>query len=112
MASTYHDAAAHSKIHQAPLKPKKSKVSWIEDDIKLVQMWNEGLRGNTSLLPSLTGVKGPSGYAVRQNSKRDLVQGPVVLEPEEQPIALLALGYVSEPTTTLSIESEKSQEIP
>jgi hypothetical protein len=41
-ASTYHDAAAHSKIHQAPLKPKKSKVSWMEDDIKLVQMWNEG----------------------------------------------------------------------
>jgi hypothetical protein len=41
-ASTHHDAAAHSKIHQAPLKPKKSKVSWIEDDIKLVQMWNEG----------------------------------------------------------------------
>ncbi|PVH69350.1 hypothetical protein DL98DRAFT_360525, partial [Cadophora sp. DSE1049] len=27
-----HDAAPHSKIHQAPLKPKKSKVSWIEDD--------------------------------------------------------------------------------
>jgi hypothetical protein len=41
-ASTHHDAAAHSKIHQAPLKPKKSKVLWIEDDIKLVQMWNEG----------------------------------------------------------------------
>jgi len=37
-----HDAAAHSKIHQAPLKPKKSKVSWVEDDIKLAQMWNEG----------------------------------------------------------------------
>jgi hypothetical protein len=36
------DAAAHSQIHQAPLKPKKSKVSWIEDDIKLAQMWNEG----------------------------------------------------------------------
>jgi hypothetical protein len=35
-ASTHHDAAAHSKIYQAPLKPKKSKVSWIEDDIKLV----------------------------------------------------------------------------
>jgi hypothetical protein len=30
-----HDAAPHSKIHQAPLKPKKSKVSWIEDDVKL-----------------------------------------------------------------------------
>jgi hypothetical protein len=37
-----HDAAAHSKIHQAPLKPKKSKVSWVKDDIKLAQMWNEG----------------------------------------------------------------------
>jgi hypothetical protein len=37
-----HDAAAHSKIHQAPLKPKKSKVSWVEDDIKLAQMWNGG----------------------------------------------------------------------
>jgi hypothetical protein len=36
-----HDAAAHSKIHQAPLKPKKSK--WTEEeDIKLLQMWNEG----------------------------------------------------------------------
>jgi hypothetical protein len=40
--STHHDAATHSKIHQAPLQPKKSKVSWIEDDIKLVQMLNEG----------------------------------------------------------------------
>jgi hypothetical protein len=37
-----HDAAAHSQIQQAPLKPKKSKVSWVEDDIKLAQMWNEG----------------------------------------------------------------------
>jgi hypothetical protein len=38
-----HDAAAHSKIHQAPLKPKKSKISWTEEeDIKLLQMWNEG----------------------------------------------------------------------
>jgi hypothetical protein len=36
-----HDAAAHSKIYQAPLKPKKSK--WTEEeDIKLLQMWNEG----------------------------------------------------------------------
>jgi len=35
-ASTHHDATAHSKIYQALLKPKKSKVSWIEDDIKLV----------------------------------------------------------------------------
>jgi len=37
-----YDAAAHSQIHQVPLKPKKSKVSWVEDDIKLAQMWNEG----------------------------------------------------------------------
>jgi hypothetical protein len=38
-----HDAAAHSKIHQAPLKPKKSKVPWTEEeDVKLLQMWNEG----------------------------------------------------------------------
>jgi hypothetical protein len=37
-----HDATEHSKIHQAPLKPKKSRVSWVEDDIKLAQMWNEG----------------------------------------------------------------------
>jgi len=36
------DAAAHSKIHQAPSKPKKSKVPWTEEeDIKLLQMWNE-----------------------------------------------------------------------
>jgi hypothetical protein len=46
------------------------------------------------LLNSLTGVKGPPGYAVRQNSKSDLVQGPVVLELEEQPIAPLALGLL------------------
>jgi hypothetical protein len=37
-----HNAAAYSKIHQALLKPKKSKVSWIEDDIKLVQILNKG----------------------------------------------------------------------
>jgi len=37
-----HNVAEHSKIHQAPLKPKKSRVSWVEDDIKLAQMWNEG----------------------------------------------------------------------
>lgn len=35
-ASTHHDTAVYSKVHQALLKPKKSKVSWIEDDIKLV----------------------------------------------------------------------------
>jgi len=38
-----YDAAAHSKIHQAPLKPKKSKIPWTEEeDIRLLQMWNEG----------------------------------------------------------------------
>jgi hypothetical protein len=36
-----YDAATHSQIHQAPLKPKKSK--WTEaEDMKLLQMWNEG----------------------------------------------------------------------
>jgi hypothetical protein len=49
---------------------------------------------NTSLLPSLTGVKGPSGYTVRQNSKNDLVLGPVVLELEEGLIASLILGLL------------------
>lgn len=39
-----HDAAAHSKIHQAPLKPKKSKIPWTEEeDIMLLQMWDEGI---------------------------------------------------------------------
>jgi hypothetical protein len=38
-----HDATAHSKIHQALTKPKKSKVPWTEEeDIKLLQMWNKG----------------------------------------------------------------------
>ena len=38
-----HDAAAHSKIFQAPLKPKKSKVPWTEEeDANLLRMWNEG----------------------------------------------------------------------
>jgi len=46
------------------------------------------------LLNSLTGVKGPSGCAIRQNSKSDLVQGPVVLKLEEGPIASLALGHL------------------
>jgi hypothetical protein len=93
----HHDAAAHSKIHQAPIKPKKSKVPWTEEeDIKLLQMWNEGRSWEYILLPSLAGVKGPSGCAVRQNSKSDLVQGPVVLELEEGPIASLTLGPISE----------------
>jgi hypothetical protein len=37
-------------------------------------------------------VKGPSGCAVRQNSKSDLVYRPVVLEQEEDPTASLTLG--------------------
>jgi hypothetical protein len=39
-------------------------------------------------------VKGPSGCAVRQNSKNDLVLGPVVLELEEGLIASLTLGLL------------------
>ena len=35
---------------------------------------------NTSLLPSLTGVKGLSGCAVRQNSESGPVQGLIVLK--------------------------------
>ena len=54
----------------------------------------KAVRGNTSSLPSLTGVKGPSGCAVRPNSKSDLVQGPVVLELEKRPIASLTLGLL------------------
>jgi hypothetical protein len=38
-----HDTATHSKVHQAPLKPKKSKVAWTpEEDATLVQMKNDG----------------------------------------------------------------------
>jgi hypothetical protein len=39
-------------------------------------------------------VKGPSGFAIRQNSESDLVQGPVVLELEEGLIASLMLGLL------------------
>jgi hypothetical protein len=39
----HHDAAAHSKVHQAPLQPKKSKVAWIiEEDATLLQMRKDG----------------------------------------------------------------------
>jgi hypothetical protein len=42
-APTHHDAAAHSKIHQAPLQPKKRRVKWTpEEDEKLLQMRNDG----------------------------------------------------------------------
>jgi hypothetical protein len=40
---TNHNATAHSQIHQAPLKPKKSKVPWTEEEnASLLRMWNEG----------------------------------------------------------------------
>ena len=54
----------------------------------------KAVRGNTSLLLSLAGVKGPLGCAVRQNSKSDLVHRPIVLELEVEPIASLALGLL------------------
>jgi hypothetical protein len=41
----HHDAAAHSKIHQAPLQPKKGRVKrkWTrEEDATLLQMKNDG----------------------------------------------------------------------
>jgi hypothetical protein len=60
----------------------------------------KAVRGNTSLLPSLTGVKGLSGRAVRQNSKSDPVQGPIVLELEEGLIASLTLEKV-EPSSSV-----------
>jgi hypothetical protein len=45
-APTHHDATAHSKIHQAPLKPKKGRAKWTkwttEEDATLLQMRNEG----------------------------------------------------------------------
>jgi hypothetical protein len=38
-----HNTATHSKVHQAPLKPKKSKVAWTPDEeATLVQMKNDG----------------------------------------------------------------------
>jgi hypothetical protein len=57
------------------------------------------VRGKTSVLPSLAGAWGPSGCTVRQSSKSDTailryVDGPVVLELEEGPIASLALGLL------------------
>jgi hypothetical protein len=39
-------------------------------------------------------VKGLSGCVVRQNSKSDLVQGPVVLELEKRLITSLTLGLL------------------
>lgn len=71
----------------------------------------KAVRGNTSLLASLAGVKGLSGCAVRQNSKSDLVQGPDVLKLEEQPIALLALGLLHLQTSAAIMEEEEEEEI-
>jgi hypothetical protein len=40
---THHEAAAHSKIHHAPLQPKKKRVKWTpEEDAMLLQMRNNG----------------------------------------------------------------------
>jgi hypothetical protein len=37
-----HDAAAHSKIHQAPLQPKKRRVKWTpKEEATLFKMWND-----------------------------------------------------------------------
>jgi hypothetical protein len=38
-----HDAAAHSKIHQAPLQLEKRRVKWTpEEEATLLQMKNDG----------------------------------------------------------------------
>jgi hypothetical protein len=43
---TDHDATAHSKVHQAPLQPKKGRAKWTkwtpEEDATLLQMRNDG----------------------------------------------------------------------
>ena len=42
-APIYHDAAAHSKVYQAPSQPKKGHVKWTpEEDVTLLQMRNNG----------------------------------------------------------------------
>ncbi|KAN0098257.1 hypothetical protein V8E51_013920 [Hyaloscypha variabilis] len=57
-----HDSSAHSKIHQAPLKPKRSKVPWTEEeDAMLLRMWNEDRSWEYIFAASLAGVKGLSG---------------------------------------------------
>jgi hypothetical protein len=43
-------------------------------------------------MPSLAGPKGLSGCAVRPNSKRYPVEGPIVLKLEGRQTALLMLG--------------------
>jgi hypothetical protein len=86
--------AAHSKIHQARRSQRRARFHGQKTIKSCSRCGMKAVRGNTSLLPSLTAVKIPSGCAVRQNSISDLVQGPVVLELEEQPIASLALGIL------------------
>jgi hypothetical protein len=43
---THHEAGAHSKVHQALLKPKKGRAKWTkwttEEDATLLQMKNDG----------------------------------------------------------------------
>lgn len=40
--ATYHNASAHSKIHQAPFQPNKSHVKWTTgEDVMLLQMSND-----------------------------------------------------------------------
>jgi hypothetical protein len=39
----HHDATAHSKIHQVPLRPHRKRVKWTaEEDATLLQMKNGG----------------------------------------------------------------------
>ena len=41
--STHHEASTHSKIHYAPLQPKKKRLKWTpEEDATLLQMRNDG----------------------------------------------------------------------
>ena len=43
---THHEGAAHSKVHQAPLKVKKERAKWTkwttEEDATVLQMKNDG----------------------------------------------------------------------
>jgi hypothetical protein len=57
-------------------------------------MWNEGRSWEYIFAELPHRSEGPSGCAVRQNSKSDLAQGPVVLELEEGPIASLMTGLL------------------
>jgi hypothetical protein len=59
-----YNTAAHSKIHQATLKPNKSKVPLKKRIQSYFGCGTKAVRGSTSLLPSLARVKGASGCAV------------------------------------------------